>query len=309
MNFDQISLPKYFERLSDEDKINYAKLKMAFAAPSCKNRRNKSTETFSEIITSLKAFVIRGDGADADRALVCGICWLDDAVAINTRQLRLLISKCKSSINGSFQLLGYGTVPSGSDSTTALIRYFPFMKDNFAELRQWTIRQKVTKSNPSPAQLVKLIQTQSQMNLNINTNMNLKANLANNMNNNGLINNMNQLTSIQNMAINLPPAISLSAPPAELFISPAPELLDAAYGSKSLDVTDNAQVSLTAAEPQNSLVQNNDHQLADFSEKVSIWDDQYSFTFPIDGPDMTKGDHCQSDLDEFDLFDSVFDNL
>lgn len=162
MNFDQVSsLPNYFERLSDEDKKTYIFLRNAFSQPSCKNRRNKSSETFNEIVKALKAFVVQNNSGDVDRALVCGICFLGEAIAINTRQLRLLISKCKSSINGSFQALGYGTVPSGSDCTAALIRFFPFMKDNFSELRQWTIRQKVNETNSLPMQLAQIIQRQS----------------------------------------------------------------------------------------------------------------------------------------------------
>lgn len=162
MNTEQIStLPNYFDRLSDLDKKTYICLRNAFSQPSCKNRRNKSSETFSEIVKALKAFVVQNNAGDVDRALVCGICFLGEAIAINTRQLRLLISKCKSSINGSFQALGYGTVPSGSDCTAALIRFFPFLKDNFSELRQWTIRQKIKETNSLPLQLAQIIQNQA----------------------------------------------------------------------------------------------------------------------------------------------------
>ncbi|KAH0790628.1 potassium/sodium hyperpolarization-activated cyclic nucleotide-gated channel 1 [Histomonas meleagridis] len=136
--------PMYFDLLSEEDRSAYVLLQAALSAPSCKNRRNHCIETFKKIVTAIKAFVVQDDKDDWRRALVCGICWLngDDEIAINTRQLRLLTSKCKSSINGSFQLIGYGSAPPRTETSSSLLKHFPFLKDNFAELRQWTIRQK-----------------------------------------------------------------------------------------------------------------------------------------------------------------------
>ncbi|MDR2372591.1 MAG: hypothetical protein LBD77_00510 [Bifidobacteriaceae bacterium] len=132
--------PKYWELLSREDQVSYAALQREFAEPSRKNRRNRSLQTFGEIIDAVKRFVVRCDNNDWRRALVCGICWFESAVAINTRHLRLLISKCKSSINGSLQLLGYGIPTSGAECTAEIVRCLPILKDNFAELRQWTLR-------------------------------------------------------------------------------------------------------------------------------------------------------------------------
>jgi len=153
MNLDRPEpCPQYWELLNDADKIAYKFLRQTLASPSCKNRRNRSVQTFSDIIAGIKAYVIRGNDDDAKRALVCGVCWLDSSIAINTRQLRLILSKCKSSINGSFQQLGYGTIPTGADSASSLIRIFPFLENNFAELRQWTVRQLISQS-PQPSSL------------------------------------------------------------------------------------------------------------------------------------------------------------
>jgi hypothetical protein len=89
----------------------------------------------------IKAYAIRGDADDLPRSLVCGVVWLANGIAVNIQQLKLLSSKCKSSINGSFSQLGYRPIPSGADTAGELIQKFPFMKDQFTELRQWTIRQ------------------------------------------------------------------------------------------------------------------------------------------------------------------------
>jgi hypothetical protein len=75
---------------------------------------------------------------------------MDNAIAINTRQLRLLISKCKSSINGSLQKMGYTTHMSHSESWKILFSRIPLLKDHFIELRQWTIRYKSPVPVPHP---------------------------------------------------------------------------------------------------------------------------------------------------------------
>ena len=153
-----VELPAYWERLSEEDKMTYAFLRKTLASPNCKNRRNQSQKTFKNILKGLKSFVVRGDAGDRDRMLVCGISWLpNQTIATNTKQLRIILSKCKSSINGSFQSLGYGTVPSGADSATSLIKLFPEFEKNYPELRQWTVRQ-LFSSTPKPSSLEQLIQ-------------------------------------------------------------------------------------------------------------------------------------------------------
>jgi hypothetical protein len=68
------------------------------------------------------------------------MCWIHDGIAINTRQLRLLVGKCKSTINAMFQSIGYATIPSARDYANTLVEIFPVLKDNFAELRRWTVR-------------------------------------------------------------------------------------------------------------------------------------------------------------------------
>ena len=133
-------IPNYFEHLNEEDKNEYQKLRILLSDPSCKNRRNKSTKTFEDVVIQIKKFVVRNQEDDWKRSYVCGICWLENGIAINVRQLKILISKCKSSINGSFHRLGYEIIQPGAEYITSLISIFPFLKENFPELRKWTIR-------------------------------------------------------------------------------------------------------------------------------------------------------------------------
>lgn len=89
----------------------------------------------------IKNYAIRGDMDDWKRCLVCGICWLPEGIGINTHQLRILIFKCKSSINGSLQKMRYTFNLGRSEAGNAVARYMPILRNNSSELRQWTVRQ------------------------------------------------------------------------------------------------------------------------------------------------------------------------
>jgi hypothetical protein len=143
-----LELPLYWNLLTDLDRATYLSIRQAFSSSSCKHRRHHATDVNREILASLRAFVVRGDPDDWKRALVCGICWLADFIAINTRQLRLLIGKCKSSINSMLQNIGYVTIPTARDRAVALVDFFPILKDNFPELRKWTMRAKLRDQEP-----------------------------------------------------------------------------------------------------------------------------------------------------------------
>ena len=132
--------PQFWEYMNEADREAFNHMRTALSSPACKHRRHHSTELNHEILNWIKKFVVRNDQDDWRRALVCGICWMPDGIAINTRQLRILLSKCKSSINALFQNLGYHTIPASNEFASSLVRIFPNLKDNFPELRKWTPR-------------------------------------------------------------------------------------------------------------------------------------------------------------------------
>lgn len=164
-NIQDQQMPVFYNLLSDADKELYNKMRITLSSPACKHRRHHSKELNREIINSIKNFVVRNDPEDWKRALVTGIAWLPNAIAINTRQLRLLLSKCKSSINALFQDLGYYTIPTTNDYSSSIISCFPLLKDNFSELRKWTIRLVAPPDGKSPIhqqQQKMIIQQQNQ---------------------------------------------------------------------------------------------------------------------------------------------------
>ncbi|KAH0793632.1 potassium/sodium hyperpolarization-activated cyclic nucleotide-gated channel 1 [Histomonas meleagridis] len=66
---------------------------------------------------------------------------MNDYIVINTRQLQYIIGKCKSSINNGIQAIGYVLVPTTAEIAIELGKIFPFLKNNFSEMRQWTVRK------------------------------------------------------------------------------------------------------------------------------------------------------------------------
>jgi hypothetical protein len=146
------SEPQYWELLSEDDKATYTQLKRGFSMGSTSRPRANKQETFDGMLDAIRQFAERDTEDDWRRFLVCGLCWMPNAIAINTRQLRLLISRCKSSINGSLQKMGYTTNMSHSESWKGLFPHIPLLKDHFRELRQWTIRSKGVPAPLEPIQ-------------------------------------------------------------------------------------------------------------------------------------------------------------
>lgn len=133
--------PRFYETLSKEDQAEYDRIRAALSSKACRNNRNKRVATFAEMLQAIKQFCIRGDGDDAKRCQVCGVAWLPQAIAINTRQLRILIDKCKSSINGSLQRMGYSALALKNEYNQDLFKEIPSLESNFTEMREWSIRQ------------------------------------------------------------------------------------------------------------------------------------------------------------------------
>jgi hypothetical protein len=142
--------PKFYDLLSTVDQDQYNELRSSLSSQMCRNRRGKRLEGFSEILGSIRSFCIRNKDDDWKRCLVCGVCWLPSGIAVNNRQLSVLIDKCKSSINGSLQKMGYSSFQSRHESTGALYDSIPLLRNNFNELREWTVRFFIA-ATPQPA--------------------------------------------------------------------------------------------------------------------------------------------------------------
>ena len=137
--------PEYINILLSEDKKLYELLQKNVGSPNFRYNRNRRLATLKDIFDCIRDYCQKDDEDKWKRYLVCGICWFDDYIAINTRQLRLLISKSKSAINGALAKMGYVTVTVKGERASLLLETIPYLTGHYTEFRKWSIRKK----NPS----------------------------------------------------------------------------------------------------------------------------------------------------------------
>jgi hypothetical protein len=135
-----MNYPHYWTVLSKDDQQQYSQLKAMMVPLSLRSSRSHAPFKLQVAIDHIKYFAIRRDGDDWKRCLVCGMMWIDEALAVNTRQMSALIGTSKSSINAAFQALGYSTGVMCPGQVASFLRVFPHLLQNGTETRQWTLR-------------------------------------------------------------------------------------------------------------------------------------------------------------------------
>jgi hypothetical protein len=138
-------LPAHFDLLSPADQSGYLSLRQQLSAPENRHARNYRLETLQCQFCKILEFCIRNDADDAARCLVCGLCPLPpDDIAINIRQLTLLLGKHKSTINGALMKMSYQPLRIKGENLGRLAAVFPHLKKQYADLRSWSVRRAAT---------------------------------------------------------------------------------------------------------------------------------------------------------------------
>lgn len=136
--------PKFFDLLTTDDQDLYKNLKNEVGSPNYRYKRNQSS-SFEKLLQMIHEYCDHDDLDTWKRYLVCGICWFEDYIAINISNLKLLLSKSKSSINGSMTNLGYKTLAiKGKEVESLLFNKIPMLWGNYCEFRKWSIRKNET---------------------------------------------------------------------------------------------------------------------------------------------------------------------
>jgi hypothetical protein len=136
--------------LTEPDKARYRELQQQIRLLSCRTKRIPASCKSHMIFSRIKQFAIRHDSEDWKRCAVCGIAWLDGAIAINPHQLSITTGKCKSSVNAGLQTLGYAKGSWSVDHALALANFFPLFGRNPREVRQWTVRERCMGAATAP---------------------------------------------------------------------------------------------------------------------------------------------------------------
>lgn len=145
--------PSYFNSMSSSDQKAYLDLQKKLNEQSLKVKRNRRVDNFLDGIEAIKEFCFRSESDRSVRFLVCGVCFGNQLIAINITQLKLLLGKCKSSINGILQKLGYNICRTHDPVYKQFLDLIPPLKESTTEQRRWTVRTSSQTDNADPFQL------------------------------------------------------------------------------------------------------------------------------------------------------------
>jgi hypothetical protein len=136
--------PDFFDLLSDLEKSRYMELKKVVSSDNMRYNRYKRIKTFKKIMRDIRYYCERNIEESCIGYVICGICWLnEEEIAINTHQLRLLLGKGKSTINGVIAKMGYITPDQRYIDENILNAKIPILSSYPQQQRQWTIRRRI----------------------------------------------------------------------------------------------------------------------------------------------------------------------
>ena len=131
--------PAFWSILDNSDQQKYKKLRDEISILAKQNRNKETPQLFQKELNMIKAFCVQGDEKDYERMVVCGIIFhFPSVIAIHIQQLKILMSKCKSSINNFLKKLGYKTIQQG---LTQDISCKSAILQSPCESKKWTIRE------------------------------------------------------------------------------------------------------------------------------------------------------------------------
>lgn len=132
--------PAYWNMLSQDDKNEYMRLRQSFHHGQKISSKDRRIVTFRKELNAVLHFLERSEENKEARCVLTGVCFAGKVVCVNTRQLKSFLSRCKSSINGSFQQLGYVALRTKAKAKNCVITALPSLQNQQHILRQWTCR-------------------------------------------------------------------------------------------------------------------------------------------------------------------------
>ena len=137
----EISLPQaYWNVLSTEDKTEYMKLRANFLQGQKISSKDRRIVTFRKELVMVLKYIQRTEVHQEERSVLVGVCFAGPVICVNTRQLKGFLGRCKSSINGSFQQMGYVALRTKAKARSCVVAVMPSLQNDQNILRQWTVR-------------------------------------------------------------------------------------------------------------------------------------------------------------------------
>ena len=133
-------MQKFWARLTPEDQSEFIMLRNNFLQNAKFASKDRRVVAFrNELIIALRYIEKSPDNIEM-RSIMTGLSFCGPMIAVNNRQFKLFTGRCKSSINGSFQQLGYGAVKTKAKAKVYVIDLLPSLSTEPQLLRQWTVR-------------------------------------------------------------------------------------------------------------------------------------------------------------------------
>jgi hypothetical protein len=132
--------PSIWNQLSGDDQAEFLRIRRTFQDAPKVTSRDRRVQTFPRDLKQVVSFIERSPQDAEVRAIVVGLCFVHGIFCINTRQLKTFMARCKSSINGSFQALGYTLVATKSKARECCRAAMPTLRGHREVIRQWTAR-------------------------------------------------------------------------------------------------------------------------------------------------------------------------
>lgn len=137
----EMNLPQtYWAPLSQEDKVEFQKLRASFHQNQKTSTKDRRLVSFANELQTILKYIEHSTTGRENRTILVGVCFSGPFIGVNTRQLKCFMGRCKSSINGSFQQLGYVALKTKSKSRTCILSILPSLAKDPNILRQWTVR-------------------------------------------------------------------------------------------------------------------------------------------------------------------------
>lgn len=130
----------YWNMLSQDDRSEFVRLRQGFHHGQKVSSKDRRIVTFRRELNSVVQFLERSDENKEARCVLTGVCFAGKVVCVNTRQLKSFLARCKSSINGSFQQLGYVALRTKAKARNCVLTVLPSLQNHQNILRQWTVR-------------------------------------------------------------------------------------------------------------------------------------------------------------------------
>ena len=133
---------RLWEKVGEDDRKAYALL---YHSTHDKNdgRKENHLISFQKDLNSVMSFIERRPECREERAIISGFYFTGSFICVNTRQLKFLMGRCKSSLNNGFQSLGY--MSAKAKSKQWFMNCLPSLLNDNNLFRQWTIRCLETK--------------------------------------------------------------------------------------------------------------------------------------------------------------------